>query len=176
MLATLQAHLIRVVPARVPTPALDAHDGAVRPGKLAVQLQTDLSAQFQTGRVASQNEAMDQPRLFARAVCPHPPLVAVILGVDTTKQRHRAARHLGAVRLAAVAQLLPIQFFALVFLPYLTKRGVDEGLELAPVLTDLDPLGRDICPGGEGRIDGPDMESHRARRQGQLLLGVEPLH
>ena len=176
MFAAFQPHFVRIVAAGVPAPSLDAHHLTIGPGELAVQLHAHLFAQHLTGRVAVQNESVNQPTFLTGAERPDTALVTVVLRVDGTEQRHGAARHLCAVVLATVAQLLPVDLFRLVFFPDFAQRRVYKGLELAQVLADLDPLGRNIHPGGERRINRPDMKRDRARRGDRLIIRAEPLH
>ena len=176
MFAAFQPHFVRIVAAGVPAPSLDAHHLTIGPGELAVQLHAHLFAQHLTGRVAVQNESVNQPTFLTGAEPPDAALVAVILRVDGTEQRHGAARHLRTIILATVAQLFPVDLFRLVFFPDFAQRRVYKGLELAQVLADLDPLGRNIHPGGERRINRPDMKRDRARRGDRLVIRTEPFH
>src|SRR5690606_8038933 len=86
VLATLGIHLIGVVTAGVPAPALDLHHHAVGPGVLLLQLLAYLAAQFLTGWVAVEDPAVDHPHLFTEAYRIHPALIPVILRVDSAVQ------------------------------------------------------------------------------------------
>src|SRR5690606_37362295 len=86
VLATLGIHLIGVVTAGVPAPALDLHQHAIGPGVLLLQLLAYLAAEFLAGRVTGENPAVYLPHLLP---CPNrinAAFVAVILGVHAAHE------------------------------------------------------------------------------------------
>ncbi|MNL40087.1 hypothetical protein D3C87_1624090 [compost metagenome] len=139
MLAALGVHLIGVVAAGVPSPPLDLHDLAVCSGELAVQLEADLASQFLAGRVAHQDETMNEPCFFTRPECPDTPLVAVVLCVDATDQDQAEGRDL-RVNFAAAIQNFGVELLALVVVPRFAASCVDKGDQLRDVAFHLQPF------------------------------------
>src|SRR5690606_33624409 len=135
------------------TPQRDTQDVSVGAPEGVMQPEPNLAAQLFAGRVSVKYPAINQPRLFTRAVGPHAAFISVILGVDKPDEdRGAIGQHLP--HFAAGVRMFPFDLLAFVLLPGFAKGGIAEWLELIGVVLGLVEAQNDASPGREWAVGG----------------------